>query len=98
MAWGLRGIRAYRTPAGPALFRLDDHLERLFDSAHILALDHGFERPALAAACRDVLVHNGLDSGYIRPLFFLGAENRHRPGGNQSPRHDRRLALARLSG
>lgn len=68
------GIRAYRTPAGPALFRLDDHLERLFDSAHILALDHGFERPALAAACRDVLVHNGLDSGYIRPLFFLGAE------------------------
>lgn len=68
------GIRAYRTERGPALFRLDDHLERLFDSAHILGMGHGFSRETLAAACREILGRNGLEAGYLRPLLFLGAE------------------------
>lgn len=68
------GIRAYQGPAGAAIFRLDEHLDRLFDSAHILGLVHRFERSALAAACREVLVRNRLPAGYIRPLLFLGAE------------------------
>lgn len=68
------GIRAYRTDAGPAIFRLDEHIERLCESAHILAMDHGYSRSELAAACRQVIVRNGLEAGYIRPLLFLGAE------------------------
>lgn len=68
------GIRAYRTARGPALFRLDDHLARLFDSAHILGMGHGFARETLAAACREILGRNGLEAGYLRPLLFLGAE------------------------
>jgi branched-chain amino acid aminotransferase len=68
------GIRAYATPAGPALFRLDEHLRRLADSAHILAIDLPFELPTLAAACREIVRRNGLDSAYVRPLVFLGDE------------------------
>jgi len=68
------GIRAYATPAGPALFRLDEHLRRLADSAHILAIDLPFDRPTLAAACREIVRRNGLDSAYVRPLVFLGDE------------------------
>lgn len=68
------GIRAYATPDGPALFRLDEHLRRLADSAHILAIDLPFDRPTLAAACREVVRRNSLDSAYVRPLVFLGDE------------------------
>ncbi len=68
------GIRAYATPAGPALFRLDEHLRRLADSTHILAIDLPFDRPTLAAACREIVRRNGLESAYVRPLVFLGDE------------------------
>ena len=68
------GIRAYQTPAGTAIFRLTEHLERLLESAHILGLEHRFSQAELAAACGDVVRRNGLESGYIRPLLFLGAE------------------------
>ncbi len=68
------GLRAYATPAGPAIFRLAEHLRRLEESAHILAIDLPFDRATLAAACREAVTHNGLKSGYIRPLIFLGAE------------------------
>ncbi|MBX3678721.1 MAG: branched-chain amino acid transaminase [Rhodocyclaceae bacterium] len=68
------GIRAYRTPTGPAIFRLDDHLERLFESAQILGIDMPFERAALRRACCEAVSRNGLEAGYIRPLVFLGAE------------------------
>lgn len=68
------GIRAYATPAGPAIFRLDEHVERLFDSAHILGLALPFERADIRAACCEAVRRNGLDGGYIRPLVFLGAE------------------------
>lgn len=68
------GIRAYATADGPAVFRLDDHVERLFDSAHILGLEMPFDRDTLHSACCEAISRNGLASGYIRPLVFLGAE------------------------
>lgn len=68
------GIRAYETAGGPAIFRLDEHLRRLEDSAHILAIDLPVDRAALATACREAVSRNALRSAYIRPLVFLGAE------------------------
>lgn len=68
------GIRAYPTSAGPAIFRLDEHIERLFDSAHILGLSLPFEHADIRAACCEAVRRNGLEGGYIRPLVFLGAE------------------------
>lgn len=68
------GIRAYETASGPALFRLDEHLRRLSDSAHILAIDLPWSRAELAEVCRQAVSRNGLQSGYVRPLVFLGAE------------------------
>ncbi|WP_295004552.1 branched-chain amino acid transaminase [uncultured Dechloromonas sp.] len=68
------GIRAYETADGPAIFRLDEHLRRLEDSAHILAIDLPVGRAALATACREAVSRNALRSAYIRPLVFLGAE------------------------
>lgn len=68
------GIRAYATPQGPQLFRLDDHVRRLAESAHILALDLPWDRAALAQACREVVSRNGLGACYLRPLVFLGSE------------------------
>ncbi len=68
------GIRAYATDKGPAIFRLDAHIERLFDSARILGLEMPFDPATLTAACRDAVLRNGLTEAYIRPLVFLGAE------------------------
>ena len=68
------GIRAYETAAGPALFRLPEHLRRLEDSACILAIDMPFDRATLTEACREVVARNGLNSAYVRPLVFLGDE------------------------
>ena len=68
------GIRAYATPSGPAIFRLDEHIERLFDSAKILGLDMPYDAPTLRQTSIDAIGKNGLESGYIRPLVFLGAE------------------------
>ncbi|TVT47991.1 MAG: branched-chain amino acid transaminase [Denitromonas halophila] len=68
------GIRAYATPTGPAIFRLDEHIERLFDSAKILGLEMPYDAPTLRQACIDAIGRNKLESGYIRPLVFLGAE------------------------
>ncbi|UCV07851.1 branched-chain amino acid transaminase [Dechloromonas denitrificans] len=68
------GLRAYATADGPAIFRLDEHLQRLEASAHILAIDLPFDRATLRHACREAVSRNGLSSAYIRPLVFLGAE------------------------
>lgn len=68
------GIRAYQTAHGPAIFRLAEHLRRLEDSAHILAIDLPHDRNTLIEVCRQAVSRNGLDSAYIRPLVFLGAE------------------------
>jgi branched-chain amino acid aminotransferase len=67
------GIRAYDTPEGPCVFRLADHVARLFDSARIYGVELPFTREAVAEACKAVVRENGLKSAYIRPVAFLGA-------------------------
>lgn len=66
------GIRAYSTPKGPAIFRLREHLERLYHSCRIYRMDIPFSMDALVEAAREVVVRNGLDSCYIRPMVVRG--------------------------
>ena len=68
------GVRAYQTSDGPCIFRLEDHTDRLFRSAHILRMDMPFDKEILNAAQRAVVRENGLDEAYIRPMCFLGSE------------------------
>ncbi len=69
------GIRAYRTADGhTAIFRLEDHVERLFNSAHIFQMKMPWDRQTVMQACRETVKANGLESGYIRPLVFYGSE------------------------
>jgi len=65
------GIRSYERADGSAsVFRLEDHLRRLKDSAHICGLELPFDRKTLVAACVEVLEENGLRDGYLRPLVY----------------------------
>lgn len=66
------GIRSYRTPDGPAIFRLTDHTRRLLASARIydMAVPYGVEQ--LNAACREVVLRNGLEQAYLRPVAWRG--------------------------
>ena len=66
------GVRAYQTPKGPAIFRLDDHTDRLWRSAHILNIKIPFSREELNAAQKEIIHKNNLSSAYIRPLCFYG--------------------------
>jgi branched-chain amino acid aminotransferase len=67
------GIRAYPTPAGVAVFRLREHIERLFTSARVFLIDVPYSPADLVAATKEVVRVNGLDQGcYIRPLVYLG--------------------------
>ena len=67
------GIRYYETAAArPAIFRLPEHTERLFASAHIVGLEIPFSPDQINAACVEVVRTNRLKSGYLRPLVFLG--------------------------
>lgn len=68
------GIRAYKTGAGTALFRLKEHTERLFGSAHILNMPMPFDRETVNRACLAAVRENGLASAYIRPMCFYGSE------------------------
>ncbi len=66
------GIRAYETTRGPAVFRLDDHIDRLFNSAAIFMIDVPFDRDQLIAATLETVRVNEVRSCYIRPLVYLG--------------------------
>ncbi|RZT43048.1 branched-chain amino acid transaminase [Cupriavidus agavae] len=68
------GVRAYKTPDGPAIFRLKEHTRRLFNSAKIFQMAMPFDEATLEAAQREVVRANNLDSGYIRPLVWIGSE------------------------
>ena len=68
------GVRAYGTDDGPAVFRLREHTDRLFRSAHILGMKIPYDAETLNRAQRDVVRENGLESAYIRPLAFYGSE------------------------
>jgi branched-chain amino acid aminotransferase len=67
------GIRCYRTDDGrSAVFRLPDHMRRLYESAHINLIKIPFSREQLESAALQTLRANHLDEGYIRPLVFIG--------------------------
>lgn len=68
------GVRAYKTPRGTQIFRLEDHTRRLFNSAKILQLDIPFSPAEISAAQLEVLRANKLEEGYLRPMVFLGSE------------------------
>ncbi len=68
------GVRAYKTDRGTAIFRLQDHTDRLLRSAHILSMPIPYDRHALNEAQRAVVRENGLASAYIRPMCFYGSE------------------------
>lgn len=68
------GVRAYKTESGTAIFRLQEHTERLFRSAKILNMPMPFDRDTLNEAQRTVVRENGLESAYIRPMCFYGSE------------------------
>jgi len=68
------GVRAYKTVNGTAIFRLREHTERLFNSAHIFMMKMPFDRETLIEAQREVVRANKLDSCYIRPIAFYGSE------------------------
>jgi branched-chain amino acid aminotransferase len=71
--WGVyEGIRAYATQDGPAVFRLRDHLKRLHDSAKVYLMDPGWTVDELTEASLELLRRTGLESGYLRPIVYLG--------------------------
>ena len=66
------GIRTYETSQGPAVFRLTDHIKRLFDSARIFLLDIPYSVDELVEATKETVRVNALSSCYVRPLVYLG--------------------------
>jgi branched-chain amino acid aminotransferase len=68
------GVRAYKAENGTAIFRLKEHTERLFRSAHILGMEMPYERDTLIEAQLAAVRENSLESAYIRPMCFYGAE------------------------
>jgi len=66
------GIRAYETKRGPAVFRLTDHIERLYRSSHIHMIDLPFRPQELVDAVKETIRANELTSCYIRPLVYRG--------------------------
>lgn len=68
------GVRAYASNRGACFFRLHDHTQRLFDSAHILQIGMPYSQDEIIAAQIEVFRENKLDEGYLRPIVFLGSE------------------------
>ncbi len=68
------GVRAYNTPQGTAIFRLQAHTDRLFDSAHIMGMKIPFSKDEINEATRAAVRENSLESAYIRPMVFYGSE------------------------
>jgi branched-chain amino acid aminotransferase len=68
------GIRAYKTPQGTAIFRLDDHVQRLYDTCHILEMPMPYPQQVVRDACIAAVRDNRLETAYIRPLAYYGSE------------------------
>jgi branched-chain amino acid aminotransferase len=68
------GVRAYKTDKGTAIFRLQEHTDRLFNSAHILQMKMPFSKQEISDAMCAAVRENKLESAYIRPMAFYGAE------------------------
>ena len=68
------GVRAYENPQGqPAIFRHDDHIDRLFQSAGLYHMEIPYSKEEIRAATHETITRNGLKSCYIRPLVYRGA-------------------------
>ena len=68
------GVRAYKTDNGPGIFRLQEHTQRLFRSAHILGMKIPFSYEEIAEAQKTVVQENNLAEAYLRPMCFYGSE------------------------
>jgi len=68
------GVRAYKTEKGTAIFRLQEHTDRLLRSAHILGMKIPFDKKTLMDAQKAAVRDNKLESGYLRPMAFYGSE------------------------
>ncbi|HFE37606.1 MAG TPA: branched-chain amino acid transaminase [Gammaproteobacteria bacterium] len=68
------GVRAYETPQGAAIFRLEEHTDRLFRSAHILQMPMPYDKAMINQATLAAVEKNNLASAYIRPMCFYGSE------------------------
>ncbi len=68
------GVRAYKTDKGTAIFRLEEHTRRLFDSAHIMQMEMPFDKATISEAQRQAVQQNNLETAYIRPMCFYGSE------------------------
>ena len=67
------GVRAYKQADGrSAIFRLGEHIKRLFESSRLVGLDVPFKQADVALACLRTMQANGLEAGYLRPLVFMG--------------------------
>ncbi|MGH7615696.1 MAG: branched-chain amino acid transaminase [Gemmatimonadaceae bacterium] len=66
------GIRAYSTPRGPAIFRLEDHLQRLLDSCRMYRMEVKYSVDELVAASCEVVERNEMDACYVRPMVLRG--------------------------
>ena len=66
------GIRCYATPRGPAIFRLEDHLQRMLNSCKIYRMEVAWAMDELVAASCEVVERNGVDACYIRPMVIRG--------------------------
>ncbi len=68
------GVRAYNTDKGTAIFRLEEHTNRLFRSAHIMNMPMPYSKDEINEATRAAVRENNLESAYIRPMAFYGSE------------------------
>lgn len=66
------GARCYSTPRGPACFRIEDHMRRLFDSARIYRMQYDLDQETLTNAVIDTIRANKFDACYIRPVIYRG--------------------------
>jgi len=66
------GMRCYKTTHGPSIFRLADHIRRLFDSAKIYRMPIPYSIEEIIQACKDAIKINGVESAYVRPIVFRG--------------------------
>lgn len=69
------GIHSYKTEKGPAIFRLDDHIDRLFFSANSLSMQPRFSKEEIKNAVKQLIKKNNLEDAYIRPLIYYGYGN-----------------------
>ena len=69
------GVRAYKTEKGAAIFRLDDHTDRLFEAAAKLSIEIPYSRDELDEVQKEIFKINNLEEGYLRPIVYLGSES-----------------------